>query len=71
MIKKNLYDSLWKLETLLHTRIKTKKIHHVLEFNQSQWLKPYIEVITHKRIEAEKKLKGGADRKMKHPSSDA
>ena len=31
-----------------------KKIHHILEFNQSQWLKPYIEFDTQKRIEAEK-----------------
>ena len=36
------------------TRIKTKKIHCVLEFNQSQWLKPYIEFNTQKRIDAEK-----------------
>ena len=33
-----------KLATLLETRIKkTKKIFRVLEFNESQWLKPYIE----------------------------
>ena len=29
-------------------------MHHILEFNQSQWLKPYIEFNTQKGIEAEK-----------------
>ena len=47
-------DSLWKLTNLLETRIKTKKIHRVLEFNQSQWLKPYTEFNIQKRIGAEK-----------------
>ena len=30
------------------------ELHRVLESNQSQWLKPYIEFNTQKRIEAEK-----------------
>ena len=43
------------MATLLEARIKTKRIHHVLKLNQSQWLKPYVEFNTQKRIEAEKK----------------
>ena len=39
---------------MFKTRIKNKKVRHVLEFDQSKWLKPYIEFNTEKRIEAEK-----------------
>ena len=53
MIKKHIWF-IKKLEALLEARIKTKKIHRVLEFSQSQWLKQYIEFSTHKRIEEEK-----------------
>ena len=31
---------------LLETTIKTKKIHPILEFNQSQWLNLYVEFNT-------------------------
>ena len=41
-------DSLWKFENLIEARIKTKKIHRVLEFNQSQVLKQYVEFNTKK-----------------------
>ena len=43
-----------KIAFLLETNIKTKKIHRVFEFNQSQWLKPYIEVSTEKRTETKR-----------------
>ena len=32
--------------------MRLKKIHQVLEFNQSQWLKQYVEFNSQKRIEA-------------------
>ena len=42
------------LQLYLRLGSKLKKLHHVLEFNQSQWLKPYIKFHLQKRIEAEK-----------------
>ena len=36
-------------------------MHRVLEFNQLQWLKQYLEFNTHRRIEAEKN--GDKDKK--------
>ena len=43
------------MQKLLKIRIKTKKIHLVLEFDQSQWLKAaYIEFNKQKIIETEK-----------------
>ena len=31
------------LQHFLRLELKLKKLHRVLEFNESQWLKPYIE----------------------------
>ena len=45
------YENLW---LYLRLRLKLKKIYHVLESNQSQWLKQYVEFNTQERIEAEK-----------------
>ena len=42
------------LQLYLRRILKLKKIHPVLEFNQSQWLKPYVAFNIQKRIETEK-----------------
>ena len=42
------------LQLYLRLGLKHQKIRRVLEFNQLQWLKPYVEFNTQKRIEAGK-----------------
>ena len=43
----------YELTTLTETRIKTEK-KHILQFNQSQLLNPYIEFDTRKRLKGKK-----------------
>ena len=43
------------LQLYLRLGSKPKKIHCILELNQSRWLKQHVELNTQKRIEAEKK----------------
>ena len=42
------------MKTCNFIRIKTKRTHCVLELSQSQWLKPYVDFNTQKRLEADK-----------------
>ena len=41
--------SLGKLTILLKVIIEARKAHRLLEFNQSQWLKPYFQSHTQKK----------------------
>ena len=41
------------LQLYLRLGLKQKNIYHVLEFYQSEWLNPYVQCNTTKRIEAE------------------
>ena len=55
---KEMYVLLYEnLKLYLRLGLKLKKVHHVLEFNKSQWLNPYVKFNTKKRIDAEKKWK--------------
>ena len=50
------YVILYKnLKFYLRLGLKLEKIHHVLECNQFQWLKQFLQFNTQKRIEAGKK----------------
>ena len=51
---KEMYVLHYKYLLYLRLRLKLEKIHRVLEFNHSQWLKRYVEFNTQKRIEARK-----------------
>ena len=46
------------LQLYLRPGLKLKKIHRVVQFNQSQWLKQHIKLSTEKILEAEKQWGG-------------
>ena len=61
LIKKSM-SFITKTCNFFRISIEAKKIHRVLEFNRSKWLKQFFEFNTQKRIQAEKlvtKIKDG------------
>ena len=61
MRKKEIHDSLWKLDILLEARIKTKDNASRTRIQSISMAKKYVEFNIQKRIEAEKN--GGKDGK--------
>ena len=61
MRKKEIHDSLWKLDILLEARIKTKENASRTRIQSISMAKKYVEFNIQKRIEAEKN--GGKDGK--------
>ena len=61
MRKKEIHDSLWKLDILLEARIKTKENTSRTRIHSISMAKKYVEFNIQKRIEAEKN--GGKDGK--------
>ena len=50
---KKLVPNFFDKKSMGFTKNKTKKIHHVLEFNKLPWLKQFDELNTQNRIDAE------------------
>ena len=62
--KKNLFNEIIKfftrnLQFYLNNGMVLKKVHRVLQFSQSAWLKPYIELNTKLRQSADNKFEEG------------
>jgi len=52
--KKNYHCHYIQLKQMLDMGMKLKKVHRVLQFNQSAWLQPYIDMNTENRREAQR-----------------
>ena len=52
LIKKKYVVHINSLEQALNHGLKLKKVYRVIEFNQEEWLKPYIDMNTELRKEA-------------------
>ena len=53
-VKENYMLHYENLQLQLKLALKIKKIHLILEFNQSQWHKPYVEFDTKQKIRSRK-----------------
>ena len=53
MIKKNYVDHISSLKQALNYGLILKMVHRVIKFNQSAWLKEYIDMNTEYRMNAE------------------
>ena len=51
MTKKNYVIQIRALEQALNHRLLVKKVHRIIQFNQKEWLKPYIDLNTKLRTE--------------------
>ena len=59
IFKKNYVANTKTLKHALNHGLKLKKVHRVIQFNQKEWLKPYIDMNT--KLKREAKIDSGKD----------